>query len=1450
MTTPPLINDRFKILKKIGQGGWGTVYKGIDMTNANAVAIKQVGLTGISKENLKSIKNEIKLLQHLSHEKIVAYIDSATLDNFLYIVLEYVENGSLADITKELGRFPEQLIVLYISQVLEGLDYLHSQGVIHRDIKAANILSTKKGGVKVADFGVSTRSTAPTTDASVQGSPYWMAPEIIEMNGASPKSDIWSLGCTVIELLTGKPPYYDLDQMPALFRIVQDDCPPLPDGITPLCKDFLMQCFQKEPYLRQTAAQLLKHRWITSQAKQNQGGAENTPDVKQQVADYAKLIQNVAVKGPRRRTDSAPTAPGVPLARQESAKKLIVNIMDKKNLSPPKPATPHNHNHTPKRTLKKRSESKKKLRAKLQQPNKEEDTLKLKAPATRPLRTHARVDSVDFINKWAESDEENDEIILEEKPHKKGEKKPESKRKSSHSRMDSNDLKKYAEEDSDDDFLESPAVSSRKQKNEHENQTKDKKLRPTLPRQDSVQELVKKWQEDDEEDYNLSPKKPSEKPKKPRIGNIIPKGKKKTKDTKEAQLPKIVEKPQVKPKDKEKELKDKEKDLKEKEKKEKALKEKGLEKEKSKHDKNKPTANAPKPKEPTKIPVPLSANAASESDSFDDVKEKKPKKQEVPKVAIPATEVSDDDDWDADFKEKPAKPQEPPKEKNQPLATRRSMYLKAAEEVSDDGDWDADFKEKSHEDAKEVSDDGDWDAEFKEKPAGLVPKVALPVKDDEDTDSFTSSASPRPSKFRPKTIRKIPAPVKIDLESYKENSDSWSDDPKPSQTVNLGTKTEHISAETAFPSLTERISSKSEGKKEIDGTKTGSFEAFVEDSGSAEEWDDIGGNDVKTTTTDFLEKLARLKAAPSKVVVEDIGDDPFLDIFEDNDVITSMNDPASMLENVKKAHRQEVLREMSLSLVKILEKDQDETVILRCCLSLLEKFREEDVEMKSSLIKNEGVIPIIEMLQLEVKNVDVLDAILRVVNEITEDDIEIQKSVRVMGSIPSVIGFWGPMASDKVSYYPTKIREQTIRFFKNMMRNEKAENSVIRNIIASRALPTVKHLLEPSNSFKTDKEIQMFGIDLIYKILQFRVNNNKNSLTLPIKKNDFCRVWARSELLPSLVKSLDNFNNHDMMDYVQKIAEIILYFSKTDDIVKNLFCSQEVLVPLLDVLTRLGKKPLLDILKAIKDIAPEARRLDSLQKAKAIPVLIYLMSKKDSTVITEAHTQTVLQILFTLLRYKTSRQEEAAKEGVIPYLMDFIVTDSTSKQFALPIILELSRGKKALPFLWENDGVQFYISLFEQSYPWKEQALQSIETWLAEEPDKVIPILLLPDNMARLTLLFKEAEGDALFTIVDSLVKFVQIDTIAQAILKTEFLKVLLTKIQSRAGKANNKNGPNNVTTLVNLVKMLKSLFKASPDRKRFMEEYKLKQLVALLEKESTIFVAQMAVELKSELTL
>ncbi|KAM0746355.1 kinase-like protein [Meredithblackwellia eburnea MCA 4105] len=262
----------FKLGERLGSGSFGTVVKAFNWTSGETVAIKQIGLSNIPKSQLPDIMSEIDLLKNLHHPNIVQYRGFVKTSEFLYIILEYCENGSLSSVTKKYGRFPESLVALYILQVLQGLLYLHDQGVIHRDIKGENILATKEGSIKLADFGVATRTGGPT-DLSVVGSPYWMAPEVVDQTGATTASDIWSLGALVIELITGKPPYAHLDPMPALFRIVNDDCPPIPETASAVVRDFLLQCFQKDANLRVGARKLLRHPWMVVARRQAEANA-------------------------------------------------------------------------------------------------------------------------------------------------------------------------------------------------------------------------------------------------------------------------------------------------------------------------------------------------------------------------------------------------------------------------------------------------------------------------------------------------------------------------------------------------------------------------------------------------------------------------------------------------------------------------------------------------------------------------------------------------------------------------------------------------------------------------------------------------------------------------------------------------------------------------------------------------------------------------------------------------------------------------------------------------------------------------------------------------------------------------------------------------------------------------------------------------------------------------
>lgn len=230
----------------LGRGASGNVYRALNFLTGETVAIKSISVQSLPASSLPDIMSEIDLLKNLNHPNIVKYKGFSRDKDSLFIILEYCENGSLQTILKKFGKFPESLVAVYVSQVLEGLVYLHEQGVIHRDIKGANILTNKDGSVKLADFGVSSRAptpdlaaaASPDADNEVVGSPYWMAPEVIEQSGATTASDIWSVGCVVVELLEGKPPYGDLAPMQALWRIVQDESMRIPEGASPVSRRY------------------------------------------------------------------------------------------------------------------------------------------------------------------------------------------------------------------------------------------------------------------------------------------------------------------------------------------------------------------------------------------------------------------------------------------------------------------------------------------------------------------------------------------------------------------------------------------------------------------------------------------------------------------------------------------------------------------------------------------------------------------------------------------------------------------------------------------------------------------------------------------------------------------------------------------------------------------------------------------------------------------------------------------------------------------------------------------------------------------------------------------------------------------------------------------------------------------------------------------------------------
>ncbi|GMI64518.1 NPK1-related protein kinase 3 [Hibiscus trionum] len=256
----------------IGCGAFGRVYMGMNLDSGELLAVKQVSIAAnASKEKtqaqIRELEEEVKLLQNLSHPNIVRYLGTAREDDSLNILLEFVPGGSISSLLGKFGSFPESVIRMYTKQLLLGLQYLHKNRIVHRDIKGANILVDNKGCIKLADFGASKKVVELATingAKSMKGTPYWMAPEVILQTGHSFSADIWSVGCTIIEMATGKPPWsQQYQEVAALFHIgTTKSHPPIPDHLSIEAKDFLLKCLQKEPELRPTASDLLQHPFV------------------------------------------------------------------------------------------------------------------------------------------------------------------------------------------------------------------------------------------------------------------------------------------------------------------------------------------------------------------------------------------------------------------------------------------------------------------------------------------------------------------------------------------------------------------------------------------------------------------------------------------------------------------------------------------------------------------------------------------------------------------------------------------------------------------------------------------------------------------------------------------------------------------------------------------------------------------------------------------------------------------------------------------------------------------------------------------------------------------------------------------------------------------------------------------------------------------------------------
>ena len=263
----------YKLGNIIGEGSYGRVYEALDEDRGQLIAVKIIDKNNLNtinnsnnnSQSLSSIEGEIEILSKLNHKNIVKYYDSSQSKNHLKIFFEYCECGSIAKMLSNYKSFNEKIIRKYTKEMLEGLEYLHAHSIIHRDIKGANILVDRNGICKLSDFGgakIIKEDFEKTT--TMRGTPNWMAPEVIKYNENTRFSDIWSVGCTVIEMINGEPPFSNIkNPFKVLFHIINCKEPPqIPKNCSFNLQHFIYSCLKINPWERLNVCQLLTHPFI------------------------------------------------------------------------------------------------------------------------------------------------------------------------------------------------------------------------------------------------------------------------------------------------------------------------------------------------------------------------------------------------------------------------------------------------------------------------------------------------------------------------------------------------------------------------------------------------------------------------------------------------------------------------------------------------------------------------------------------------------------------------------------------------------------------------------------------------------------------------------------------------------------------------------------------------------------------------------------------------------------------------------------------------------------------------------------------------------------------------------------------------------------------------------------------------------------------------------------
>ena len=558
-----------------------------------------------------------------------------------------------------------------------------------------------------------------------------------------------------------------------------------------------------------------------------------------------------------------------------------------------------------------------------------------------------------------------------------------------------------------------------------------------------------------------------------------------------------------------------------------------------------------------------------------------------------------------------------------------------------------------------------------------------------------------------------------------------------------------------------------------------------------------------------------LKLSGSSSLIEDEDeeeDDPFAALEEELDEV-------DLEENVARDKHARLCM-MIEGLVADLKLDQPDDVLVEILDQLLDILTDSP-ELKAVVVSSHGMLPILEILENCTRS-DTILRLLKIVNAIiSPSNVEVQENLCFVGGIPIISKF----AHKKWAW---EIRLEAAAFVKMMYLTS---TLTLQMFVSCGGLNVLVEFLEEEYESEVGRELVLTGVNGVWSVFE---------LQGPTPKNDFCRIFSRSSVLYPLSLVLNKVlaEHGEQAEVIEgRIVNIFLLFSQAENHVKESVADRMVLKTVLKDLKRMTPQHQITMLKFIKNLSMLATTLDALQNSNAIEVLTDLLGASMNAPHFREISNQVLNTMYNLCRLSKTRQEDAALSGVIPLLQRIVKTERPLKEFALPILCDMAHsGNFGRKVLWQNKGLQFYVSLLAEPY-WAVTALDAIFVWLQEETAKVEEHLLREDSAFSEAVLqcFNESKADAFENLLEPLQKLLRLSPpIAASLAHRTLFERSAVKVHAKKPLVR-----------VNLLRVIRSICEASQEQGALLIKFGLLSSIQdLARHDPAILVREMANDL------